>query len=121
MLSAHSVCPVSTDYWELLLEPVCVQEEDSSWRAAKWSLKMTLRSHLDSIRAMQFHPVEPVLFTASEDGTAKMWNLDHNRGKEDKHGRELNLCDFSFLFSPQSFHISSSLLCCWSSPMYMLR
>lgn len=41
----------------------------------KWSIKFTLRSHYDSIRAMQFHPVEPVLITASEDGTAKLWDL----------------------------------------------
>lgn len=44
---------------------------------------MTLRSHLDSIHAMQFHPVEPVLFTASEDGTVKLWNLDQK--KDEKH------------------------------------
>uniref|UniRef100_A0A0N5AW51 WD_REPEATS_REGION domain-containing protein n=1 Tax=Syphacia muris TaxID=451379 RepID=A0A0N5AW51_9BILA len=41
----------------------------------RWNLKFTLRSHFDSLRAMQFHPVEPVLITASEDGTAKLWNL----------------------------------------------
>lgn len=26
---------------------------------------------------MQFHPVEPVLITASEDGTAKVWDLSN--------------------------------------------
>lgn len=41
----------------------------------RWNLKFTLRSHFDSLRVMQFHPVEPVLITASEDGTAKLWNL----------------------------------------------
>lgn len=25
---------------------------------------------------MQFHPVEPVLITAGEDGTAKLWHLN---------------------------------------------
>ncbi|KRX31766.1 Striatin, partial [Trichinella sp. T6] len=34
-----------------------------------------LRSHFDGIRALAFHPVEPVLVTASEDHTLKMWNL----------------------------------------------
>lgn len=42
----------------------------------RWNIRYTLRSHYDSIRAMQFHPVEPVLITASEDGTAKLWNLN---------------------------------------------
>lgn len=32
---------------------------------------------------MQFHPVEPVLFTASEDGLIKLWNLDQK--KDEKH------------------------------------
>ncbi|XP_040034279.1 striatin isoform X6 [Gasterosteus aculeatus] len=40
-----------------------------------WNPKFTLRSHFDGIRALAFHPVEPVLVTASEDHTLKMWNL----------------------------------------------
>ncbi|XP_067830940.1 striatin-3-like [Heptranchias perlo] len=40
-----------------------------------WNPKYTLRSHFDGIRALAFHPVEPVLVTASEDRTLKLWNL----------------------------------------------
>ncbi|XP_069001132.1 striatin-like isoform X2 [Embiotoca jacksoni] len=40
-----------------------------------WNPKFTLRSHFDGIRALTFHPVEPVLVTASEDHTLKLWNL----------------------------------------------
>uniref|UniRef100_A0A3Q3IP36 Striatin N-terminal domain-containing protein n=1 Tax=Monopterus albus TaxID=43700 RepID=A0A3Q3IP36_MONAL len=40
-----------------------------------WNPKFTLRSHFDGIHALAFHPVEPVLITASEDHTLKMWNL----------------------------------------------
>ncbi|KAJ8285040.1 hypothetical protein COCON_G00038900 [Conger conger] len=40
-----------------------------------WNPKFTLRSHFDAIRGLAFHPVEPVLVTASEDHTLKMWNL----------------------------------------------
>ncbi|OXA50721.1 Striatin-4 [Folsomia candida] len=40
-----------------------------------WMAKYSLRSHFDSVRALAFHPVEPVLVTASEDHTLKMWNL----------------------------------------------
>ena len=32
-------------------------------------------SHFDGIRAIAFHPVDPVLISASEDHTLKLWNL----------------------------------------------
>ncbi|XP_070577227.1 striatin-3-like isoform X2 [Ptychodera flava] len=41
-----------------------------------WNPKYTLRSHFDGVRALTFHPVEPVLITASEDHTLKLWNLE---------------------------------------------
>jgi len=40
-----------------------------------WSAKYTLRSHFDGVRSLGFHPTEPVLITASEDQTLKLWNL----------------------------------------------
>uniref|UniRef100_A0A1A8GII0 Striatin, calmodulin binding protein n=2 Tax=Nothobranchius korthausae TaxID=1143690 RepID=A0A1A8GII0_9TELE len=40
-----------------------------------WNPKFTLRSHFDSVRSLAFHPVDPVLVTASEDYTLKLWNL----------------------------------------------
>ena len=40
-----------------------------------WNAKYTLRSHFDCVRALAFHPVEPVLITASDDNTLKLWNL----------------------------------------------
>uniref|UniRef100_A0A6Q2YZS6 Striatin-3 n=1 Tax=Esox lucius TaxID=8010 RepID=A0A6Q2YZS6_ESOLU len=40
-----------------------------------WNPKYTLRSHFDGVRALAFHPVEPVLVTVSEDHTLKLWNL----------------------------------------------
>ncbi|KAK6108318.1 WD domain G-beta repeat family protein [Brugia pahangi] len=56
----------------------------------RWNLKFTLRSHFDSIRAMQFHPVEPVLITASEDSTAKLWNLGSICMKMDLKGNQVS-------------------------------
>lgn len=40
-----------------------------------WSQKFSLRSHLDSVRSVIFHPTEPLLLTASDDHTLKLWNL----------------------------------------------
>lgn len=40
-----------------------------------WTGKYTLRSHFDGVRALAFHPSEPVLITGSEDHTLKLWNL----------------------------------------------
>nr|CAI5854598.1 unnamed protein product [Callosobruchus analis] len=40
-----------------------------------WNAKYTLRSHFDAVHALAFHPTEPVLITASEDHTLKLWNL----------------------------------------------
>uniref|UniRef100_A0AAV2LK14 Striatin n=1 Tax=Knipowitschia caucasica TaxID=637954 RepID=A0AAV2LK14_KNICA len=40
-----------------------------------WSQKFSLRSHLDSVRSVVFHPTEPLLLTSSEDHTLKLWNL----------------------------------------------
>ncbi|XP_017772986.1 PREDICTED: striatin-3 isoform X2 [Nicrophorus vespilloides] len=45
-----------------------------SFRKA-WNAKYTLRSHFDGVRSLAFHPTEPVLITASEDHTLKLWNL----------------------------------------------
>ncbi|TPX57969.1 hypothetical protein PhCBS80983_g03447 [Powellomyces hirtus] len=40
-----------------------------------WRPKAVLRNHLDSIRAIAFSPKDSLLMTASEDNTAKLWNL----------------------------------------------
>lgn len=48
--------------------------KDSSYRKT-WNAKYTLRSHFDGVRALAFHPQEPVLVTVSEDHTLKLWNL----------------------------------------------
>ncbi|CAI2354423.1 unnamed protein product [Caenorhabditis sp. 36 PRJEB53466] len=60
-------------------------DEDDNLPKVKWAMKASLRSHLDIIHAMQFHPVEPVLFTASEDGVVKLWNIDQKK-EDGKHG-----------------------------------
>lgn len=105
--------------------------DDDSSNAPKWIPKVTLRSHLDSIRAMQYHPVEPVLFTASEDGTIKMWNLESQK-KEEKHGAASDGIEPVYTFrghlgpvicldlSPTGDNLFSGghdgVVCCWNVP-----
>jgi len=44
-------------------------------KAALWKPLITLRSHIDGVRSVCFHATEPILISASEDGTAKYWNI----------------------------------------------
>jgi len=39
-----------------------------------WKPKYTLKSHLDSVRSVAFHPTDSYLMSGSEDGTVKVWN-----------------------------------------------
>ncbi|EFA80694.1 WD40 repeat-containing protein [Heterostelium album PN500] len=41
-----------------------------------WRYKHTLKSHFDGVRSLQFHDTEPLLISASEDSTIKLWNLN---------------------------------------------
>jgi beta-glucosidase-like glycosyl hydrolase len=47
-----------------------VSAEMPSWRPS-----VSLRSHLDGVRSICFHSDDPWLVSASEDGTAKIWQL----------------------------------------------
>ncbi|KAI9203110.1 WD40-repeat-containing domain protein [Polychytrium aggregatum] len=46
-----------------------------------WKQEHALRSHLDSVRCIDFHPMEGFIFTGSEDNTVKIWNLSDIIGK----------------------------------------
>lgn len=41
-----------------------------------WKPKYVLSGHLDAVRSLCFHNEAPVLITASEDCTLKMWNIE---------------------------------------------
>ncbi|CAF0944984.1 unnamed protein product [Adineta ricciae] len=49
--------------------------ESSDFRKT-WNVKYVLRSHLDGVRCVAFHPIESVVVTGSEDRTLKLWNLE---------------------------------------------
>ncbi|KNE67113.1 hypothetical protein AMAG_12188 [Allomyces macrogynus ATCC 38327] len=40
-----------------------------------WRPRLQLQHHLDAVRMVEFHPTDPLLASASEDGTVKLWNL----------------------------------------------
>lgn len=47
------------------------QNEDKLWRP-----KLTLKNHLDTVRSLSFHNTEKIMISGSDDGTAKLWNLE---------------------------------------------
>ncbi|CAF1096033.1 unnamed protein product [Adineta steineri] len=49
---------------------------NSSDSRKTWNVKYALRSHLDGVRCVAFHPVDSVVITGSEDRTLKLWNLE---------------------------------------------
>ncbi|GAM18519.1 hypothetical protein SAMD00019534_016940 [Acytostelium subglobosum LB1] len=60
---------------DIKLEDNSKLQNDSAPR--QWRFKHTLKSHFDGVRSLQFHPTEPLLVSASEDNTLKIWNLNH--------------------------------------------
>ncbi len=40
-----------------------------------WAKKYVLRGHFDAVRSATFHPSEPYLFSAGEDGMVMLWAL----------------------------------------------
>jgi len=48
---------------------------DASNSRRSWNHKYTLRSHLDGVRSVKFHPTEPLVLSGSEDQLVKVWNL----------------------------------------------
>ncbi|KAK4511366.1 uncharacterized protein ATC70_012581 [Mucor velutinosus] len=47
-----------------------------------WKPRVTIKGHLDSIRAVGFHPNEMIAASGSDDGTVKIWNLQRATGKD---------------------------------------
>jgi len=35
-----------------------------------------IKSHLDTVRSLSFHHTDKLLLSSSDDGTAKLWNLE---------------------------------------------
>ncbi|KAI9496878.1 WD40-repeat-containing domain protein [Zychaea mexicana] len=47
-----------------------------------WKPRVTIKGHLDSVRAVAFHPTEMMVASGSDDGTVKIWNLQRTIGKD---------------------------------------
>ncbi|RUS18134.1 WD40-repeat-containing domain protein [Endogone sp. FLAS-F59071] len=51
------------------------EKHGSEHQPKMWRTKFTLRSHLDTVRSVAFHPTEMVIVSGSEDSTVRLWNL----------------------------------------------
>lgn len=51
---------------------------DASNSRRSWNQRYTLRSHLDGVRSVKFHPTESLVLSGSEDQLVKVWNLTKN-------------------------------------------
>ncbi|KAI9275940.1 WD40-repeat-containing domain protein [Phascolomyces articulosus] len=56
--------------------------EEKVQRMLKSARKGMRRKHLDSVRAVSFHPSEMLVASGSDDGTVKIWNLRRSIGKD---------------------------------------
>lgn len=63
-----------------------------------WSQKYILKSHYDCIRSLRFHATEPLLITASEDETLKLWNL--NKPQASKSKQQINTVNATLDLEP---------------------
>ncbi|KAH8814514.1 WD40 repeat-like protein [Flagelloscypha sp. PMI_526] len=57
-------------------EDMLEEQSETGEEAAKWKAKRTLQSHLDSVRALAFHPTELALATGGDDCSVKIWRMD---------------------------------------------
>ncbi|KAL5529432.1 hypothetical protein ACEPAG_5417 [Sanghuangporus baumii] len=62
-------------------EDVEMDDEDATSASSEdegkiWRPRRTLRNHLDSVRALAFHPTEMCLATGGDDLTVKIWRMD---------------------------------------------
>ncbi|KAF9571150.1 hypothetical protein EC968_000953 [Mortierella alpina] len=57
-------------------ETGCKESEPGIDEPARWRPKVTLKRHLDTVRAIAFHPDNKSILSGSEDGTMKYWNLE---------------------------------------------
>jgi WD40 repeat protein len=55
---------------ELSTEDAIVEDGASAWKP-----RLILRSHLDTVNSVAFHPTKLLLASGSEDGMVKLWNL----------------------------------------------
>ncbi|CED82186.1 Cell-cycle nuclear protein, contains WD-40 repeats [Phaffia rhodozyma] len=70
---------------DLALEPPLLDDEDEVKREPPlpttsdkglWKARNLLRGHVDCVRAVAFHETEPLVASASEDCTIKLWRVD---------------------------------------------
>ncbi|SAL98797.1 hypothetical protein [Absidia glauca] len=64
------------------LDTATTKNQQQSETPKLWKTKMTFKGHLDSVRAVAFHPSDLLVATGSDDGTVKVIPLQRDEGKK---------------------------------------
>ncbi|KAG2220234.1 hypothetical protein INT45_008775 [Circinella minor] len=59
-----------------------VSKKQEQKQSKIWKPRVTIKGHLDSVRAVSFHPTDMMVASGSDDGTVKIWNLKRSIGKD---------------------------------------
>ncbi|UXI20437.1 glutamate receptor [Sarcoptes scabiei] len=87
-----------TDTENVIENSTTLNVNNSSEVRKTWSQKYILKSHYDCIRSLRFHATEPLLITASDDETLKLWNI--NKSQPNKAKQPINTANATLDLEP---------------------
>ncbi|XP_019858799.1 PREDICTED: striatin-3-like isoform X2 [Amphimedon queenslandica] len=59
-----------------------IMNPSTSGSSKRWEHKYTMRNHYDAVTCVQFHPMDDMLVTGSEDATIKLWSIPKSSQKK---------------------------------------
>jgi len=88
---AGRTAPLEPLFPPSLNDTISSDRSSSTEPSAEWLETISLRCHLDCVTSVVFHHSEPLLCSASQDATLKLWNLS-SLAKSGSRDTELDAC-----------------------------